>query len=381
MTALAKDRKSDKMAPEDFVLPGLLNLPVEAATTIFGGSMVAINAAGNAVPASANTALKVVGRCEKQVVNTVAAGYGAAGALRVEVRQGCFYQNNGTGGSAIAAANLFAPCYASDDNTVSLTDGAGQFPFAGLVYDVRSDGQIAVMLGKLCGAQLDDLDLDTREEFKCRAVLTAALAAYTSVAGVITANANGAFGTGSDGVTLVAGDQVFLPEGLAAALKDAGPYVVTSLGGASAKFVLTRPDWYAFGSTIQPGQIIEIGGEGTLFAGATWKTFAAAGQIVDTNTPLWTVKEVLQSVVLVAGTATLTNVPIKSTTKSAVIITRTVANTSTLTTGGYYATNGGANGITAGNLGTASIIIQACVAAGTINVADISTVNVLIKNW
>ena len=40
----------------------------------------------------------------------------------------------------------------------------------------------------------------------------------------------------------------------------------------------------------------------------------------------------------------------------------------------------GATGLTAGTVGTCAIVIEACIAAGTINVADISTLHVTVVN-
>jgi hypothetical protein len=60
---------------------------------------------------------------------------------------------------------------------------------------------------------------------------------------------------------------------------------VTSLGGASAKWVLTRPSWYEHGETMPLAMTIEIGGEGTAWAGHSWRSFAAKGSIVDTTAP------------------------------------------------------------------------------------------------
>lgn len=70
-----------------------------------------------------------------------------------------------------------------------------------------------------------------------RVATTAALAAYTRTANVITADAPGALAD-QDGVTLVAGDSLLLLTGAAAA--DNGIYVVTEVGDGFAPFVLTR---------------------------------------------------------------------------------------------------------------------------------------------
>jgi hypothetical protein len=148
MTALSADRKTDQQGTPDVVLPQLLNFPVEAATTIYGGALVATNAAGNAVPASASTALKLWGRCERQVVNTTAAGYGAAGALTVQVHAGVFYFSNST--SDIDATSVGKACYAVDDNNVSLSDNGGTRPYAGIIYPNAAPlftGQVAVGVG------------------------------------------------------------------------------------------------------------------------------------------------------------------------------------------------------------------------------------------
>ena len=61
MTALAQDRITNQYGTPDSVEPLLLSFPVAAATTIYGGSLVATNAAGYAVPASASNALKIWG--------------------------------------------------------------------------------------------------------------------------------------------------------------------------------------------------------------------------------------------------------------------------------------------------------------------------------
>jgi len=219
------------------------------------------------------------------------------------------------------------------------------------------------------------------QDFTALAVATAALAAYTRTGTTITANANGAMGAVFDGVTIAAGDTVLLPEGIAAAVADAGPYEVESVGSASTPFVLTRPGWWPDGGFVPEKKPILIK-RGTLFAGTNWRSWVTTGTVViGTSAPLLFPIRVMQSVTLVAGTATITNVPIRSATLSRVDCnSRQVGNTPTATTGGYHSTVANANGITIGNLGTASIVIQATVAAGTINNADISTLAVVIEN-
>jgi hypothetical protein len=120
--------------------------------------------------------------------------------------------------------------------------------------------------------------------------------------------------------------------------------------------------------------------EGTLFADTTWFIDTNAAITIGTTAHTWYPECVTQTVVLVAGTATIATVPVLSVTRTGFVLTRRIANTSAATTGGYCTSVGGANGVTAGPVGTASVVIEACVAAGTINNADISTLNFTILN-
>ncbi len=94
----------------------MVTLPVEANTTIYAGAMVAVNAAGNAVPAADAAGLTVIGRAEAQVDNTG----GAAGALTIQVRRGVFQFANSTA-SALTAADVGQVAHVADDATVAKT--------------------------------------------------------------------------------------------------------------------------------------------------------------------------------------------------------------------------------------------------------------------
>jgi hypothetical protein len=148
MVALLVNRDTDEAALVQEV--SLLALPVAANTTIFSGSLVATDAAGNAVPASALSSLRVWGRADKQIVNTVAAGFGTAGALTIEVQCGVFMFVNGDG---ITNANIGQLCYALDDQTVTLASGsvANGRPVAGVIYGLTGT-QVRVGVGPLFAA-------------------------------------------------------------------------------------------------------------------------------------------------------------------------------------------------------------------------------------
>lgn len=109
-------------------------LPVAAATKIFAGTLVAVNAAGNAVPAADAANLKVVGRAEATADNSA----GAAGDITVTVKRGCFrIANSAT--DAVDADDKFKVCYIEDDQTVREATGTNSVK-AGLVVDVDADG-------------------------------------------------------------------------------------------------------------------------------------------------------------------------------------------------------------------------------------------------
>lgn len=98
--------------------------PVEANTTIPEGGLVAINAAGNAVPASSSVTGVAVGIAETGVVNNP----GAVGAKTVTVRRGVFslaLNNANPPGKANVGGRVWvtAPDEVSTLNTVTCRGG------------------------------------------------------------------------------------------------------------------------------------------------------------------------------------------------------------------------------------------------------------------
>lgn len=127
MAALTKDRKTDFRAGVDF------SDPAEADAVVYVGAVVCLNAAGNAVPGSADNTLKVRGVARERVDNTG----GAAGDLQVPTQKGLHkFANDGT----ITRADLEASAYIVDDQTVADNDNAGARPLCGVIKDVESDG-------------------------------------------------------------------------------------------------------------------------------------------------------------------------------------------------------------------------------------------------
>lgn len=130
MAALTSDRRTSER------LPAVREFPVKANAVIFAGALVAIDATNMAVPAATSTTLTVVGRAEARADN---AG-GADAAIRVRVMAGVHQFGNSSAGDAIAIKDIGKTCYAVDDQTVALTNGANTRSAAGVVFDVDAQG-------------------------------------------------------------------------------------------------------------------------------------------------------------------------------------------------------------------------------------------------
>lgn len=109
-------------------------LPLAADTVIYAGTLVGLNASGQALPADDAAAIKIAGRAEETVDNTD----GSAGDLTILVKRGVFRFAN-SGSAAIAAAHVGEVCFVEDDNTVA-NSGAGASVPAGIVAGLDDDG-------------------------------------------------------------------------------------------------------------------------------------------------------------------------------------------------------------------------------------------------
>ncbi len=145
MAALTSARNTPEMA--DF---GRVQVyPVEANTIVYLGSMVALNANGNAIPANSTPGLRIVGRAER-VHNGIPGQNadntgGAAGAISVVCRRGVFmYADND---NSIAQAQAGALAFAVDDNSVSASDGSGAAVVTAAAFTFPASGapQIVVL--------------------------------------------------------------------------------------------------------------------------------------------------------------------------------------------------------------------------------------------
>lgn len=110
-------------------------LGVAAATTIYAGAIVMRNAAGYATKGTAALNLIGVGRADARAVNS-----GGAGDATIQVREGIFRYANSAAGDLITIADIGAPAYAVDDQTVAKTDGGGARSIAGFIHAVDDLG-------------------------------------------------------------------------------------------------------------------------------------------------------------------------------------------------------------------------------------------------
>lgn len=113
MTALAQDKK-----PVFKGNPKSMSVPVEEATLIYEGAIVAVNAAGLLVPAADSSGLRVVGVAAHRADNSD----GADGAINCQVLYGCPFE---FANSNVDQTHVGRAVYAADDQTIEHTSANG----------------------------------------------------------------------------------------------------------------------------------------------------------------------------------------------------------------------------------------------------------------
>jgi hypothetical protein len=345
---------------------------VRAAIT---SSLPAYTAASGVLTANANGAIAAQDGVTLAVNDRVLLTAGASGA------------DNGiyTVTSLGSAGTPWVLTRALDWDTGNVVSGMGIFVTAGTanaksIYNLTTDSAITVGTTSLTFEKYSTANLPT---VAVGAILLGAAASamvattqqgqLRHVRGVCTANVADltafAVATNTDGLTYVAGDRVLLVAQTTASQN--GPYVVGTVTTGTAP--LTRPTDFVAGQVVPGGVLFEVN-EGTVFAGTTWKVVTAGPITVGTTNFTIYPKAVTVPVTLVAGTATISTIPLLSATKSQVLCSRTTGNTCSATIQYNPVT------LTPGIIGTASIVVNAQIDAGTINNADISTLNVTILN-
>jgi hypothetical protein len=120
------------------------NGAVAAATTIYLGALIAVDAAGNIVNASDAAAIKVVGVALEQVVNA-----GAAGAKRIDYYTGLDVELINAGGAIVQAGDKNL-CYVADNSSVTTAAVAVNDCIAGYVAEFTA-AKVWVYVDELIG--------------------------------------------------------------------------------------------------------------------------------------------------------------------------------------------------------------------------------------
>lgn len=108
-----------------------LSFPAAAATLFYGGTQVAVTAAGVAVKPDHASAVACVGWCKERVDNSA----GAQGDLQVQVSKEPILITL----AGADASNTNATVYAADDDTYQLTNAGGELA-CGTIFAVDADG-------------------------------------------------------------------------------------------------------------------------------------------------------------------------------------------------------------------------------------------------
>lgn len=119
---------------------------VAANAVIFGGALVALNAAGDLVPGSTSATLKADGVAQENVT-----GSAVAGAVRCTVERGTYRFDNSAAGDLIAKADIGNDCFIVDDQTVAKTNGGATRSIAGKIFDVDALGVWVTFAGGQLG--------------------------------------------------------------------------------------------------------------------------------------------------------------------------------------------------------------------------------------
>lgn len=358
-------------------------------TLIYAGSLCGYNTLGQIdnIDSIVSTIVSVAGVSESYTSTITATPFSAFSPDGVKLQKGAlsFLNDGSISGTTPYGADL----YAVDNQTLSANDtsatGAARVR-AGFFecLDPSNTSNVICQVGQASplATAASGVKYATPQN-KAAYVFTSLGACTGTGTGQLTVTATGVFGAQDTNATPALGDVVLLPEGLTnlPAAKDAGPYVITTLGAVGVSGVLTRPDWWVNGSVMPYDATVDIGPIGAIWAGTSWRSFAAVGSaVVGTNAPAMYPGRVVLPITLAASTFTISGqsgVPLRSATKSSVTCQLT-GGTPIAATVGY----GTIAAPTPGAIGTSSITVVAIASGmGKNGTTDAATLNVLIVNW
>ena len=130
MAATTTERNTKSRAADDF------SFPIAGNVKVLKGTLAFLNTSGQVEPGATAT-----GKVGTMVVGeTVDNTGGAAAALQVPMKRGCWKFANSSAGDAITNADYGTTCYVVDNQTVAKTNGSSTRSAAGTVRGVDADG-------------------------------------------------------------------------------------------------------------------------------------------------------------------------------------------------------------------------------------------------
>ncbi len=255
--------------------------------------------------------------------------------------------------SLVRAPDMFFASSVVPEARVSVLAGASN---AGKTFAVVASTPVTI---GTTGITLREVSTPVGAYAPVRAATTANLSATLQSDNItLEADANGAL-SAIDGVTLAVGNRVLIKAQTAPAAN--GIYVVTSLGGASAKYSFTRAPDMTTGSMVLPGATVMVL-EGTVAIGREFTVVASTPVTLGTTSITFRPLAQHSSATLVSGVATISNLWVNDAT--AVIVELTTPGGTMGARLKIAKTNGAGNG---------SVTITAVAADGSTVATDTST--------
>jgi hypothetical protein len=178
MTAATADREAKKHTER------IRAYPVAAATTIYKGTGVAKDAAGNAISITDSAAVKFVGIAIEGVINTTAEGYGTAGDLRVRVDTRGVHAMVSSG---LALTDQGADLYWADNQTVQ-TAPTNQYAGKLARYTSATEALVDIEPATCASPSGDDQDLIPLPVAALATIVVDTLVAYDGDGYLVPAN-------------------------------------------------------------------------------------------------------------------------------------------------------------------------------------------------
>jgi len=116
--------------------------PVEAASIVYYGHLLARNSAGNLVAAADTASFATVGMCHETADNSA----GGAGAEYTIYRRGIAVWMDNDATNPVTSASIGVDCYVKDSETVAVAAGVTNNIVAGKVLEIDSTKGVKILI-------------------------------------------------------------------------------------------------------------------------------------------------------------------------------------------------------------------------------------------